>query len=415
MVIGLCSNQYFSSIDIAESISKLEMVIGDQSGALIQVGFNMTTNIQNVNYAERITSLDAIRGIAALGILPMNALSFGLTKAAYLNITAGGIHQPLDWIIGILTMTFIDQKMMGLFSLLFGVGVVIFAERAAIKNRRVGWLSLWRFTLLLFIGIAHGTLWLGDILFVYAVCAPIVLLVRKFPARLLISLGVLLAIASALATPFFQGNVSPGGKELGDLWFADGGYPSDVFGVWLLLDAFGRALGFMLIGVGLFQLGIVQGQKDDAYYRQMAQWGIGVGTAITVVGIVFQIINNWSPEYALTGHIPTGLGTIPMALGYMALIIMWNRSGSRFVEPFRAVGKMALTNYLTQTILGLTMLAWWLSEVDLGRTMIAIWIIGIWILQLRWSTWWLKRFQFGPFEWLWRCATYRELKPMRIS
>src|SRR6056297_1229638 len=114
--------------------------------------------------AERITSLDLIRGVAILGILPMNALVFGLADTAYFNVSADGVSQPLDWVIGILTMVFVDQKMMALFSLLFGVGVIIFAERAAAKSRRVVWLSLWRFALLFAVGMAHAALWFGDIL-----------------------------------------------------------------------------------------------------------------------------------------------------------------------------------------------------------------------------------------------------------
>ena len=366
-----------------------------------------------ISSSERITSLDAIRGVATLGILPMNALSFGLVAAAYSNVSADGIDQQFDWVVGVLTMVFIDQKMMALFSLLFGVGVVVFADRAKAKGRHVVWLSLWRFALLLLIGIAHGELWEGDILFLYAVCAPIVLLVRKLPAKPLIGAGVVLALAGSFASPLVQDTVGADGSELGDYWFAGAPDMSDAVLTWFFGDAFGRALGLMLIGVGLFRLGIVQGQRDNQYYRRMAQWGLGVGTTITVVGIGFRIGNDWSPDYTLTGHIPTGLGTIPMALGYMALIIMWNRQNGPHTERFRTAGRMALTNYLAQTILGVTMLTWWLDGVDLSRTMIAVWILGVWALQIWWSTWWLTRFRYGPFEWAWRCATYRTLQPLR--
>ena len=148
----------------------------------------------------------------------MNALVFGLTDTAYFNVSADGVEQPLDWIIGIVTMVFVDQKMMALFSLLFGVGVVIFAERAAAKNRRVVWLSLWRFALLFAVGMAHTTLWFGDILALYAMCAPIVLLVRKLPARFLAAGGVVLALGGAVLAPFFQATVGADGTELGDYW-----------------------------------------------------------------------------------------------------------------------------------------------------------------------------------------------------
>ena len=351
--------------------------------------------------------------MAVLGILPMNALAFGLVPAAYFNISADGVRQPLDWAVGATTMIFVNQKMMALFSLLFGVGVVVFADRAKAKGRRVVWLSLWRFVLLLAVGLAHTAVWEGDVLVLYAVCAPIVLLVRKLPVGLLIGAGIALALAGSIAAPLFQNTVGADGIELGDYWFTDAGDESAAVSGWFFLDVIGRALGLMLIGVALFRLGIVQGQRDDGYYRRMAWWGLGAGTTVTAAEIVFRAVNDWSPDYALTGHIPTGVGTIPMALGYMALIIMWNRRNRHHIERFRDAGRMALTNYLTQTVLGVTMLTWWWGGVDLSRTMIAVWILGVWGLQLWWSTWWMARFRYGPFEWAWRGATYRTWQPLR--
>jgi uncharacterized protein len=365
--------------------------------------------------SERITSLDAIRGVAILGILPMNALTFGLAWAAYLNVSADGIGQPLDWVVGVLTMIFVEQKMMALFSLLFGVGVVVFADRARAKGRRVVWLSLWRFGLLFAVGIAHSALWEGDVLVVYAVCAPIVLLVRRLPVALLAGAGLALALAGTAAAPAVQATLGATGSELGRLWFADGAEMSATVEAWFGLNAVGRALGLMLIGVALHRLGIVQGERGDAYYRRLVLWGLGGGAIVTAVGMAMRIAGDWSAAEAITGTIPTGLATIPMALGYMALIILWNRSGSRHLERLRNAGRMALTNYLTQTILGLVMLGWLLDGVDLTRTMIAVWIVGVWALQLWWSTWWLDRFRYGPFEWAWRSATYRSWQPLRRS
>ena len=310
-------------------------------------------------------------------------------------------------------MIFVDQKMMALFSLLFGVGVVIFAERAAAKNRRVVWLSLWRFALLFAVGMIHTALWFGDILALYAMCAPLVLLLRKLPARILGAVGVVLALVGTVTAPFFQSAVDDDPAEFGYFWFADAAAMGSTVETWFLLNAAGRALGLMLIGVTLYRLGIVQGERNDAYYRRLALWGIGVGGAVTAVGSVLHIATDWSADSALIGTIPTGLGTIPMALGYMAAIILWGRSRSRHLERFRNAGRMALTNYLTQTVIGLTTLGWLLADVDLNRTMIAVWIVGVWALQLWWSTWWLERFRYGPFEWAWRCGTYRSWQPLR--
>lgn len=366
-----------------------------------------------ISRAERITSLDLIRGFAILGILPMNALYFGLEPAGYFNVSADGVAQPLDWVLGVLTMIFVDQKMMALFSLLFGVGVVVFADRAEAKGRRVIGLSLWRFALLFLIGLAHTAVWDGDVLLLYAVCAPMVLALRRLPARVLGGIGVVLALLGTVLAPWFQTMVGADGAELGEYWLVGRGDLSVEVETWFVINGVGRALGLMLIGVALFRLDIVQGQRSADFYRRLAVWGVGLGTAVTAAGLAFRVVTDWSADHALTGSIPTGLGTIPMALGYMALAILWNRGSSPHLERFRNAGRMALTNYLTQTAFGLVVLGWLLADVDVTRTMIAVWILGVWALQLWWSTVWLDRFRYGPVEWAWRCATYRTWQPIR--
>jgi len=362
---------------------------------------------------ERISSLDLIRGVAVLGILPMNALDFGLEPAAYFNVSADGVRQPLDWVVGVLTMVFVDQKMMALFSLLFGVGVVVFAERAAAKGRRVVALSLWRFAILLVVGLVHAAFWTGDVLVLYALCAPVVLLLRRLPVRVLLGLGVAIAMTGTLAAPFVQSAIGSDPAELGYLWIAGADTATPVGEAWFIGNAAGRALGLMLIGVALYRLGVVQGDRDDGFYRRWAAWGIGAGAAVTAVGTVVYVASDWAPGRAIVGAVPTGIGTIPMALGYMALIILWGRAEGRTTARLRRTGQMALTNYLMQSVLGLVTLRLLLDGVDLTRTVLLVWIVGVWALEVWWSDRWLARFRYGPFEWAWRCATYRARLPLR--
>ena len=103
----------------------------------------------------RVTNLDSIRGLAVLGILVMNAVSFGLVPAAYFNLSAGGNRSWLDWVIGAAGEVLVDQKTMALFSMLFGTGIVLFADRAATKSDHPVALSLWRNFLLLLIGLGR--------------------------------------------------------------------------------------------------------------------------------------------------------------------------------------------------------------------------------------------------------------------
>lgn len=362
---------------------------------------------------ERIASLDVIRGVAILGILVMNALSFGLDRAAYFNVSADGIRQPIDWVVGIFTMVFFDQKMMALFSLLFGVGVVIFAERAVGKGVPPDVLSLWRFALLGGVGYVHSLLWDGDVLLLYALCAPVVLTLRRLPVFVLCSIGALLALVGSITAPIFQKLAIESPDGLGGFWFV--GYEgfAPIAEIWFIVNGVTRALGLMLIGVALYRLGIVQGNRKNNFYRRLAVWGLGTGTLITVIGIVWRVVTNWSADIAIIGTIPTGVATIPMSLGYMAIIIIWSRSNSSLVTWLARTGQMALTNYLTQTFLGLVTLQWLFADVYVSRTMIVLWIVGVWLIQIWWSNKWLTHFRFGLFEWAWRCATYRKRQPLR--
>ena len=118
---------------------------------------SQATDSGPVRESGRITSLDLIRGVAVLAILLMNAVYFGLGSAPYFNLSAGGSETWLDWAVGILGEVFVDQKFMGLFSLLFGAGMILFIDRASGRGRRAVLLNLWRNALLLLIGVLHLT------------------------------------------------------------------------------------------------------------------------------------------------------------------------------------------------------------------------------------------------------------------
>ena len=151
------------------------------------------TDAGPVRESARITSLDLIRGVAVLGILLMNAVSFKFGTAPYFNLSVGGSETTLDWIVGIFGEIFIDQKFMGLFSLLFGAGMILFIDRAAQRGRRAVMLNLWRNALLLMIGILHYMLWIGDVLMVYAVSSVFLIALRKLRNKTLIAVGVVLS------------------------------------------------------------------------------------------------------------------------------------------------------------------------------------------------------------------------------
>ena len=219
-----------------------------------------------VREGERITHLDMVRGVAVLGILLMNAVSYGLEEAAYFNISSAGTETGLDWVIAIFGEIFIDQKMMGIFSMLFGAGIVLFADRAAAKGARANWLSLWRNLLLFGIGLLHTALWEGDILTTYAICSVILILARNAPPKLLLAAGIACILVIVPVAVAVQEGISANGRELGDFWLSSGD-PSDGVTFYFLFDFFMRAPGMMLIGVALFRMGIFSGAKSPQWPR----------------------------------------------------------------------------------------------------------------------------------------------------
>ena len=375
-----------------------------------------TTDAGPVRESARITSLDLIRGVAVLGILLMNAVSFRFGTSPYFNLSAGGSETALDWAVGIFGEIFIDQKFMGLFSMLFGAGMILFIDRAARRGRRAVMLNLWRNALLLMIGILHYALWIGDVLMVYAVSSVFLLALRKLNNKALISVGVALFALSAACALLVQYIANETGDPLSGLWT-----PGDIASAespippLFLFGYFLRALGLILIGAGLYRTGFMNGSHSPKVYRTTAIVGLAVGLPLAALGVIVTAAAAYSREIAFIGQIPNTLGTIPASLAYMSLIIIWNnRADSAFMRRLRAVGRMALTNYLAQTILGVLLLTALLGDVGwVNRAAVLLFILAVWALQLWWSQAWLDRFLYGPAEWLWRCATYRSLQPLR--
>ena len=379
-----------------------------------------------VTGADRITSLDLLRGVAVLVIVLMNAVSFKLGPAPYFNLNAGGSETWLDWAVGVFGEIFVDQKFMGIFSLLFGAGILLFIERAERREARPVLLNLWRNVLLLGIGVLHALLWEGDVLIAYAIAAVFLLALRKLSSRALIAIGAVVFFLSVPNTPLIQSIANNTDVSLAGLWdpeqlsssTAGGKDPSlhDALVGLLLFGYFLRALGLILMGAGLYRLGFMNGAMAASTYRLVAAISLGIGLPLATAGVVVTALGDYSQDVAFIGQVPNTLGTIPASLGFTSLIILWNQRRDNWLKRrLLATGRMALTNYLSQTILGMLVLNVLLGDVSVTRTGILVSCIGVWVLQLWWSPLWLSRFRFGPAEWLWRVGTYRKRQQLRRS
>lgn len=361
--------------------------------------------------SQRITHLDTVRGVAVMGILIMNAVSFFFVGAAYFDISSPENKTILDWLVGGFGEVFADQKFMALFSILFGASVLLFCERAAAKGHSPVRLSLWRNFLLLLMGLFHASIWEGDILFVYACCAPVLLLCRKLPPTLLISVGTLLYLSPIIVSGLAVSVVDPAAflEVWGSLSIKNPSSDVDLVLLGLMYDVFARAMGMMFIGMGLYANGmLIHANASDALFKRSLCL-VALGALLSGVGLAWTATQNFSPTAIVQGNFANTVGTVPMALGYLGLLMWWNEKTSGvLINRIRALGKTALTNYIGQTVV-CVVLASLLPNEWLSRTTVFLLIIVIWWAQLYLAEKWLKRYRFGPLEYLWRCATYRRL------
>ena len=425
-----------------------------------------------VTQSQRYASIDVLRGVALLGILAMNVMTFAMPLAAYTNPTVfpdySGSNRVTYWIVH----TVFDMKMMGLFSMLFGAGVVIWSRKADSPQeaRRLRWLWLRRMWWLLVIGMIHAWLiWEGDILVSYAVCGLLVLWwLRRLPARWLIVVAggffvihLLLGAANAYFTwsmlstspeaeaarqqmiesgrqtaeqlaaqqEVMRSFVAPTeGQLVEELSTLRGGWMEVFRGraafsammqlQYLPFFVFWRASALMLLGAALTKMGVLTGDKPAGSYARLAVIGYGLGLPVLVGGIIYNEVHDFEAiSFTFPGQWFNLIGAVPMMLGHAGLVLWIVKRGvlSGLASALARVGQMAFTNYLMQSVLcSLIFYGWGLGFAgEFGRLGQELIVVGIWAVEILWSVAWLGKFRFGPAEWLWRSLTYWELQPMR--
>jgi uncharacterized protein len=395
--------------------------------------------------SERILSVDVLRGFAVLGILVMNIQSFSMPEAAYFNPTAYGDLTGLNYVVWLLSHLFTDMKFMALFSMLFGAGMVLMADRMEASGRTLARIHYRRTLILLGFGMAHAWfLWTGDILFIYAMCGFLVYLFRKRQPKTLILLGLtslamatILSLASQFSMPLwteeslanFTEMWAPTQEQItAQLTAYRGGWSAQnefrfmsalqMETVAFLAFLSWRAGGLMLVGMGLYKLGVFSAELGTRTYVKMVLAGLLVGLPLVATGVWYQTSTGWALETGFFGGPQFNYwGSLLVALGWVGAVMLFCQgwSGGRLHRSLAATGQMALTNYLMQTIICTTIfyghgLGLFGSVERTGQILI---VFSIWAVELLWSPWWLARFRFGPFEWLWRSLTYMRLQPLR--
>ena len=380
-----------------------------------------------VTTQDRILFLDVLRGLAVLGILAVNAAFFAYAFHAPHNVppfASTPASQTVIW----LTRTFFEAKFITMFSMLFGVSVFLVGgerrdpERSPVLRRRLGWMILF--------GLMHGIgIWYGDVLLAYALAGMMVMLARSWTPKRLIAVGIILLSPMILLT--LAGVVGtmladPAAVAKDALAFPAYrlGYTGSFIAsltanaldwlnvsTWLVLVHVAFAGPFMLIGMGLFKAGVLRGTASTRLYRRLVAGG---ALALLATG-TFVALQLRYGHFSVLGAAAEAVLTIAapfITLGYAGLILLsLRRAGAKslFARILAPVGRMAFTNYITQSVV-MTMIFYGGRGLglfgQLDRPAIFAIVVGVWLAQILISRLWLARFSMGPLEWVWRRLSY---------
>ena len=431
----------------------------------------MSTPLAPTGREARIGMLDSTRGIAVLGILIMNITGFGIPRA-YDDPTNWGGAQGSNLEVWRFVALFFEGTMRGLFTVLFGAGALLFLQRHAARNpgllpadlyfRRTMWLVVF--------GVvnAYVLLWSGDILYYYGIVGLLLFVFRNVtPRKLIAAAAVIMVLQTAVTFTEWYGyseqraaaeeaqqarsdgkvltpaqseaienfastneQFKPSGEDLNNIVSRMRKSYAGAFGVvapesWHFETTFFfqhgllECLGMMLLGMALLKYKVLTGTAPRRVYASMLLIGYAIGLPVNLFETNNLVAGEFSVEALIASYLTYDLGRIPMTLGHIGLIGLVYQSGalSAAMRAMGYVGQMALTNYLAQSVICMFLftgagLAWY---GKLERHELYYVVVAIWIAQVIWSPLWLRRFRFGPVEWLWRSLTYWQKQPMRAS
>jgi uncharacterized protein len=408
-----------------------------------------------VKAAEREIFMDVLRGFAILGIFIANLNSFsfygeGLPPAPYLLPEA-------DKKMSFLHHMFIEGKFYSIFSLLFGWGIALQIKRGAASGTDPLPTIRRRLFFMLLLGAIHLMIWTGDIVFFYGMLAFILLPLRKFSNKTLLITGSILILLPILlywlkmtwpALRYPENQLNKANDHLSNILLPEFQNINSREALvealkrvtwWDMLKnniagAFGRFSHLLFVSrvpkvLGMFLIGYVIGRSD--FYRNLAQYkkllyiiiaaGLLVGLPANYflakqmqhhMGDYFQMKQN-----GLYQTICYALGVVPLALAYVGIFMLCfkTQAGKKILGFMAPAGKMAFTNYIMHSLIG--------NFVFFSAGLGYMWKVGpvyytlfgiiVFIFQVIVSTIWLKYFNYGPVEWVWRSATYKKWQPMR--
>lgn len=418
---------------------------------------------------SRIQSLDVLRGFALLGILLMNILVFAFPFAAYSDPRIDGATEGINLAVFASMDVLVEGSMRGIFSMLFGAGMLIFLAKRDIDGDTLRGLFYRRTVLLIIFGLVNAYLfiWPGDILYTYGMAGLLLYFFRDFSAMRLakysMAIFLLLAVihislhmdARALRNDVKAVEVLPQGTSLSveqEQTLADwaafieeqlaspeliqqeyeaksSGYIDNVIAyapfnlllqtVVFLFSTLWDVLAMMLLGMAFLKWGLLDASRDSRDYWLLVVAGIGLGLPLNYLETATYISSGFEIYWAGGFRPSYDVSRLSLAVGYIGVIMLVCKHAliPWFRSALAAVGQLALTNYLAQSIIcNFIFMGFGLGLFgELQRYQAYLVVLAVWIFQIVFSLVWLRFFRFGPAEWLWRSLTYKQSQPLVVQ
>ncbi len=398
--------------------------------------------MQTVSHTKtRLQNVDILRGIALLGILLVHFVVWH--TAGPLPPGLADESHTLNKVSSFFTNYLLSGKFFAFFSFLFGLS--FFLQLSSLQKKGTPYYGIytWRLLILLVIGIIHHLFWMGDILSLYAVLGFLLLFIHKWPDKFLLAAGLILISNLPLKIILVAVHFMSGAGQASDTLNPDAtryflaideGSLYDLFAFnWSMFGEkahFLYASGRLFMTFGYFMIGMYAGRRkwfENASGKEILQRIFKWSSIILILGsvsgaLVYFIYHSTGLKFANTSAFSFGLGILYDLMNVLMVgfyisglaLLLFKQTWSKILSPFAAIGKMALTNYLLQTVSGLLIfyhvgLGWFHETEPYQNLLIALLVF---ILQVLFSVTWLRFFNFGPVEWIWRSLMYMKMQPM---